>query len=46
MKKNIKNLFKIVITVLATITLLTSCEDFAEGFRYGWNSTVPSEYRY
>lgn len=47
MKKNIKRLFKIVIAAALAMTFLTSCEEgFSEGFRQGWNSTAPPEYRY
>lgn len=36
-----------IFAVALTAGFFTSCdEDFAEGFRQGWNSTAPPEYRY
>ena len=34
-----------VSAVLLSIAM-SSCASFAEGFREGWNSTAPEEYRY
>ncbi|MBQ2188145.1 MAG: hypothetical protein II401_06260 [Bacteroidales bacterium] len=49
MKK--KRLIIMVIVSIITMSIMTSCAimddpDFQEGFRQGWNSTAPAEYRY
>lgn len=49
MKK--KRLLIIALISIFTMSIMTSCAimddpDFQEGFRQGWNSTAPAEYRY
>ena len=45
MKK--KALVIIAIISLFAMTAMTSCSpEFSEGFRQGWNTTAPPEYRY
>ena len=47
-----KKLQKIILAIIMAGTLfMSSCAmwsdpDFQEGFRQGWNSTAPEEYRY
>ncbi len=43
MKKSVIVAF--VSAVLLSIAM-SSCASFSEGFREGWNSTAPEEYRY
>ena len=46
-----KKLIAIMVGLLLAMNLLSSCEImsdpyFQEGFRQGWNSTAPEQYRY
>lgn len=51
-KKNFKTIFLLQISVIAVFVLLAlgsasqDVADFQKGFRDGWNSTAPEEYRY
>lgn len=39
----------ILIAAISAVFLsiaMSSCSGFSEGFREGWNSTAPEEYRY
>ncbi|MBQ5606386.1 MAG: hypothetical protein IIU87_04160 [Prevotella sp.] len=50
--KRINKTYAIIIIAFVTTLLLQSCgalmsdPSFQEGYRQGWNSTAPSEYRY
>jgi len=51
MKKNIKSLLAALFAALflsscGSVQSLLRDPDFHEGFRQGWNSTAPEEYRY
>lgn len=49
MKK--KRLLVLAVISIIAMSIMTSCAilddpDFQEGFRQGWNTTAPPEYRY
>ncbi len=55
MKKKISRIVTAVLMALTIMITVQSCssmaalmqdEDFREGFRQGWNSTAPAEWRY
>lgn len=41
-----RKLFFAFVTVAMACTFTACDEDFAEGFREGWNSTTPSDWHY
>lgn len=45
-QSKMKKLIIALSAVLMTAGFVACDDDFAEGFRYGWNSTTPSEWHY